>query len=236
MAHINLTREADAIADRAGQRRLHRQAGARPRRRPAQPAVPGAADRALPAAGGAGDEPRDVGAPGDAAQLRPARAPTARPCSARAAATRPAARSATAACSKPVELLRRADRLLPAQAARRQARADHRRADLRADRSGARPHQPVERQDGLRDRARRRRGRRRRDAGRRPGAPADAARRAAHRRHARAREMHDAVLPRRRAQRRLRRHRRGRRLARRRRRRARRSRRTAGQGRADASS
>ena len=42
------------------------------------PAVPGAADRALPAAGRAGDEPRDVGAPGDAAQRRAARAPTAR--------------------------------------------------------------------------------------------------------------------------------------------------------------
>ena len=61
-------------------------------------------------------------------------------------------------------------------------RPRHRRADLRADRSGARPHQPLERQDGLRHRPRRRRGRRRRDAGRRAGGAGDAAPRAPHRR------------------------------------------------------
>ena len=65
---------------------------------------------------------------------------------------------------------RRDDRVLPAEAARRPARPRHRRADVRADRSGARPDQPLERQDGLRDRARGRRGGRRRDARRRPGA------------------------------------------------------------------
>ena len=100
MAHINLTREADAIlvapasADFIA-KLMHGRADELLLAR-----LPGAADRALPAAGGAGDEPRDVGASGHPAQLRPARAPTARPCSARAAATRPAARSATAACSR----------------------------------------------------------------------------------------------------------------------------------------
>jgi hypothetical protein len=53
---------------RAVQRRLHGAAGARARRRPAEPDVPGAADRPGAAAAGAGDEPRDVGASGHAAQ------------------------------------------------------------------------------------------------------------------------------------------------------------------------
>jgi phosphopantothenoylcysteine decarboxylase / phosphopantothenate---cysteine ligase len=55
----------------------------------------------LPAAGGAGDEPRDVGAPGDAAQRRTAAADGATVLGP-AAATRPAARPATAACSRPM--------------------------------------------------------------------------------------------------------------------------------------
>ena len=60
MAHINLTREA-----RCGARRRPAPTSlpscCTAARRSAQPLVPGAADRALPAAGGAGDEPRDVG-------------------------------------------------------------------------------------------------------------------------------------------------------------------------------
>lgn len=84
MAHINFTRAADAVLV-TGERRLHGQARAGPRRRTAQPAVPGAADQTLPAARGAGDEPQGVGAPGDSAASRSC-APTARPCSARQAA------------------------------------------------------------------------------------------------------------------------------------------------------
>ena len=103
----------------------------------------------------------------------------------RAAATRPAARSATAACSRRSELRDEVDRVLPAQGCwPGTARADHRRPHLRADRSGARHHQPVQRQDGLRDRARRAEAGADVHAGRRPGAPADAARRAPHRRRA----------------------------------------------------
>jgi phosphopantothenoylcysteine decarboxylase/phosphopantothenate--cysteine ligase len=60
--------------------------------------------------------------------------------------------------------------------------ADHRRPHLRGHRSGARHHQPQQRQDGFCHRPRRPRGRRRRDPGGRPGAPAHAARRAPHRR------------------------------------------------------
>ena len=67
MAHIDLSRDADLIVDRAGNRRCHREAGQWTLRRSAQHAVSGAR---LPAAGGAGDEPADVGAPGDAAQCR----------------------------------------------------------------------------------------------------------------------------------------------------------------------
>ena len=127
-------------ARRAGQCRLRCQAAARPRRRSAQPLVPGAADRALPAAGGAGDEPRDVGASGHAAQLRAAarrRRHRARPGRGRPGLRRdrrrPHARARGTA--------RGTDRLLPAQGAAGQAHAHHRRPDLRADRPGARHHQ-----------------------------------------------------------------------------------------------
>ena len=43
MPHINLSREADAILIAPVQRRLHGQAAAGPRRRTAEPDVPGAA-------------------------------------------------------------------------------------------------------------------------------------------------------------------------------------------------
>ena len=106
---------------------------------------------------------------------------------------------------------------------------DHRRADLRADRSGARPQQPLERQDGLRDRARRRRGRRRRHAGRRPGRARHAAPRAPRRRDDGRRDARRGD-GRGAATRRLRRHRRGRRLARRRTSRGEKIKKVAGQG------
>ena len=78
MAHINLTREADAIlvapcsADFIA-KLVHGRADDL-----LSPDVPGAADRPLPAAGRAGDEPRDVGASGHAAQPGAAAPPTAR--------------------------------------------------------------------------------------------------------------------------------------------------------------
>ena len=55
---------------------------------------------------------------------------------------------------EPEELLDDVIAFLQPKALHRQARADHRGADLRADRPGARHHQPFERQDGFRDRAR----------------------------------------------------------------------------------
>jgi phosphopantothenoylcysteine decarboxylase/phosphopantothenate--cysteine ligase len=63
-------------------------------------------------------------------------------CSARRPATRRAARSAWAACSSPRSLERDA-RLLRAQAARGTQGARHRRPHVRGDRHGARHHQPV---------------------------------------------------------------------------------------------
>ena len=169
MAHINLTPRGRRGAGGAGQRRLHGQAGAGPRRRAAEPAVPGAADRTLPAAAGPGDEPRDVGPPGHAAQPGAAArrrqhhpGPGRGRPGLRRSRRRPHARSHRA--------VRGAGGLLPAQAPGRQARADHRRAHLRGHRPGARHHQPVQRQDGLRHRARRAGGRRAGDAGGRPGA------------------------------------------------------------------
>ena len=71
------------------------------------------------------------------------------------AATRPAAKPATAACWSPRRSAPTRDRARPAQAPRRQARAGHRRADLRGDRPGARHHQFEFGQDGLRAGARR---------------------------------------------------------------------------------
>ena len=118
---------------------------------------------------GAGDEPRDVGASGDAAQRARSCAPTAPRSSAPAAATRPAAKSATAACSSRSSCSKSWSRSSSPRSLAGKRGADHRRADLRADRPGARHHQSVERQDGLRDRARGARSRRRGHAGRRPG-------------------------------------------------------------------
>jgi phosphopantothenoylcysteine decarboxylase/phosphopantothenate--cysteine ligase len=66
----------------------------------------------------------------------------------------------------------RTGRALPAQAAGRQARVADCRSDLRSDRPGARHHQPVERQDGLRHCPRRARSGCAGDAGFRPGQPA----------------------------------------------------------------
>ncbi len=104
MAHIDLTREADAVLVAPASADFIAKLAHGPRRRTAQPAVPGAADRTLPAAAGTGDEPRDVGPPGDAAQCWRRPWPTAPVLLGPAAATRPAARSATGACSKPTEL------------------------------------------------------------------------------------------------------------------------------------
>ncbi len=152
MAHINLTRDGRCGAGGAGQRRLHGQAGHGARRRVAQPAVPGTAAGQLPAAAGAGDEPRDVGPPGDAAQRgavggrrRQHPGPGRRRPGLRRNRRRAHARGARA--------VRRDGGVLPAQAARRQACADHRRPDLRGHRPGARHQQPVQRQDGLCHRA-----------------------------------------------------------------------------------
>jgi phosphopantothenoylcysteine decarboxylase/phosphopantothenate--cysteine ligase len=126
MAHINLSREADAIVVAPASADFIAKL-AQGRADELLPAVPGPADRALPAAGGAGDEPRDVGPPGHAAQRRPAACrrrhgarPRRRRPGLRRDRRRPHARADRTA--------RRADRLLPAQAAGRAQRADHRRA------------------------------------------------------------------------------------------------------------
>ncbi len=182
MAHIELSRQARRDRRRAGHRRLHRQARARAGRRPALHAVPGAQ---LPAAGRARDEPRDVGEPRHAAQRRPAcerRRQAARPRQRRPGLRR--GRHGTHARGRSTR--RRDDRLPRRQAARRATRADHRGPDLRADRPGARHHQPVLRKDGLRDRARLPARRRRGDHGVGTHRARDAARRRAHRRDDRA--------------------------------------------------
>ena len=77
MAHIKLSREADAILVAPASADFIAKLAHGRADDLLIAAVPGAPDRALPAAGGAGDEPRDVGAPGDAAQRRAAARPTA---------------------------------------------------------------------------------------------------------------------------------------------------------------
>ena len=69
MGHIELSRDRELILVAPASRRLHGQARARPRRRPAVDAVRCAA---LPADGGAGDERGDVAERGHAAQRRDA--------------------------------------------------------------------------------------------------------------------------------------------------------------------
>ena len=132
----------------AGQRRFHGQAGAWPGRRPAEPDVPGAPHRPGAADSGAGHEPRNVGPPRHAAQRA-------------AAASR---RRHGAGCGRGRAGLRRNRRrphagarrvalrpgaLLQPQATGRPAPAGERWPHLRGDRPGARPHQPLQRQDGL---------------------------------------------------------------------------------------
>ena len=215
MAHINLTREADAVlvapasADFIA-KLLH---GAR--RRPAVAAVPGAADRALPAARRAGDEPRDVGASGDAAQLRAAAPPTARPCSARRSGDQACGEIGDGRMLEPAELL---DEMVaffqPKLLAGRRVLV-----------TAGPTFEPIDPVRGLTNLSSGKMGfavaRAAAEAGADvtlvagPVALDDAARRAPHRRDDRRSEMHDAVMAAAAQSRRLRRHRRGRRLARR---------------------
>ena len=74
------------------------------------------------------------------AQLRARRRRSARP---GLRSRRRAAKSATAACSKPRPLLEAIVAFFQPKILRRQARADHRRPDVRAARSGTRHHQPL---------------------------------------------------------------------------------------------
>jgi phosphopantothenoylcysteine decarboxylase/phosphopantothenate--cysteine ligase len=116
MAHINLTRDRRCGRGRAGQRRLHRAARAG-RAGELLSSVPARADRALRAAAGAGDEPRDVGPPGHAAQPGAGAGRRRRAARAGQRRRRPAARSATAACWRPAELREEIVAALPAEAA-----------------------------------------------------------------------------------------------------------------------
>ena len=179
--HINLTREADAIlvapasADfiaKLAQGRADELLSLMCLARPID---------TLPAAAGAGDEPRDVGPPGHPAQ-RGAGARRRRHVLGPGAGDQACGEVGDGRMLEAAELLRRPDRVLPAQGAGRQARADHRRAHLRGDRPGARHHQPVQRQDGLCDRARRAARPAPRSRWWPARSPAHAARRDAHRR------------------------------------------------------
>mmetsp|Transcript_57668 Transcript_57668/g.135788 ORF Transcript_57668/g.135788 Transcript_57668/m.135788 type:complete len:390 (-) Transcript_57668:69-1238(-) len=164
----------------ARQRRRHRRAGAGQGGRPRQPDRAGPSHPRMPAAGRAGDEPRDVGPPGHAAQRGPdsgrwrdRHRPGQRRPGLRRNRRRPHAGGAGD--------LRRGRGLPGAQDPARQEALDHRWPHLRGHRPGARHHQPQQRQDGFCDRACRRGSGCRGHAGQRPGAPAHAARRAAHR-------------------------------------------------------
>ena len=178
MAHINLSREADAVLVAPASADFIAKLAQGTGRRTAWSDVPGPAGRTLRPAAGPRDEPRDVGPSRHPAQcaagaqrwgggVRPG---PGRP-GLRGNRRRPHAR----APGSPA----RGDCLLPAQAAGRQAGADHRRPHLRAHRPGAWHHQPVQRQDGFCHCQGRPRGRGGGDAGRRAGAPGHAAGRAA---------------------------------------------------------
>ena len=135
MAHISLTREARCGARRRLAPTAIAEVSAWPRRRSAEPAWPGAADRALPAAGGAGDEPprcgRTPATQRSFAQLRADSATRARP----GRGDQPCSEIDDGRMRSPRNCSR-ADRP-SAQGAAVAARADHCRPDLRADRPGA---------------------------------------------------------------------------------------------------
>ena len=212
MPHINLSREADAIARRACSadfmaKLVHGRADellslmclARPIERGA-------------AAARAGDEPRDVGPPGDAAQhgaaarrrRAHARRGQRRP-GLRRDRRRPHAGAGRAAATTLIAFFQ--PKLLAGKQVLVTAGPTFEAIDPVRGITNL-----LERQDGLRDRPRRARSRRRGHAGRRAGEPGDAARGAPHRRQVRAR---DARRDARRgaSARHLHRHRRGGRLA-----------------------
>ena len=185
MGHIELSPQRRPGGRGAGDRRPDRQAGARPRQRPRQ--HPAARHRQAGAAR-AGDERAHVGAPGDAAQPRDARAPTARSSSAptrarwpRRVRPRPHGRAAGD---------RRRDRRRARRRARSPARARprHLRPDPRADRPGALHRQPLVRPPGHAHRRGARRARRAGHLRHRPGRGAAAARRRGRRGRDRARD------------------------------------------------
>ena len=186
MAHIELSRGKDAIVVAPATADFIAKLAHGPGGRPALDAVPGAR---MPADRRAGDEPPDVGQPGDAAQRR---APAARrrgdP---RARERRPGVRRgrhgphARGRARSP----RRSSPSSRPKSLRGRARADHRRPDVRGDRRGARHHQPQLRQDGLRGGACRARGRRQGDADLGPDQPRGARRRATRGRRIRARDV-----------------------------------------------
>ena len=126
MPHIDLTRGVDAIVVAPGDRTLHRQDRARTGRRPALDAGAGTQPGDHGAAGRAGDERRDVGEPGDAAQCRAAGRRRRRRCSAPPPATRPAAKSAWAACSSLLTCSRTSSRFSSPSGWPEQGRVDRR--------------------------------------------------------------------------------------------------------------
>jgi phosphopantothenoylcysteine decarboxylase / phosphopantothenate---cysteine ligase len=154
MAHINLTRGADAVlvapasADFIAQLAQGR----------ADDLLSCCAWRARAprcrAAGGAGDEPRDVGAPGHAAQ-RGADARRRRPVLGPGSGEQACGEVGDGRMLEAAELRDELIAHFQPKAPGRAQRAGDRRAHLRGHRPGARHHQPVQRQDGLRHRARR---------------------------------------------------------------------------------
>ena len=91
---------------RAGDRPLHGQGRARTGRRPADHARAGTGSRTHRAAGRAGDECRDVGEPGDAAQCGAAEGRWRRAAGPGRRARRPAARRVSAGCWSPANCSR----------------------------------------------------------------------------------------------------------------------------------
>ena len=161
MGHIELSRGADAIVVAPASADFLAKVAQRPRRRPAVDAVPRARVRA---ARRARDEPADVGQRARRSATSRDSSPTASSILGPAAGDQACGEIGDGRMLEPRGDLRRGRRVRAAEAARGQARAAHRRPDVRGDRSGARHHQHELRQDGLRARAGGRRGGRDGDA------------------------------------------------------------------------
>jgi phosphopantothenoylcysteine synthetase/decarboxylase len=153
MAHIDLSREADAIMVAPASADWIAQLAQGRAGELLSLLVSGAPHRALPLAAGAGDEPRDVVAPGDTAQRRSDHGRRRTGAGPRHKVRQACGETGDGRMLEPTELREELIAAFPTQSAGWALAAGDRRPHLRTFGSGTRHHQPFQRQDGFCDRA-----------------------------------------------------------------------------------